>query len=219
MSSKKGYVNTSIPLINALFKFKIFIILSNWTFQGMLYADKTERLFRLLLDGLMALILYVIFINFISSSYVALIFAFLIAHTLNWIFNGQLFVLGRYVGIKPNKHDDFCDYTKELKYRAEKEISVQSIAIYGSMSRKELRESSDLDVRIIRKKGFINGIRACFFVLLERIRAFSNKFPLDIYLLDSFNNLSKLNEQPMILYDTQNILEKFYRYKEVFCWK
>lgn len=208
MSSKKGYVNTSIPLINSLFKFKIFIILSNWTFQGMLYADKTERLFRLLLDGIITLVLYIIFINFISSGYIALIFSFLIAHTFNWIFNGQLFVLGRYIGIKPNKHNEFEEYLKGLKYRAERTKSIQSVILYGSMSRKDLKNSSDLDVRIIRKKGFLNGLRSCLFGLYERKWAFFNKFPLDLYIIDSVKHLSKLrvDENPIILYDIDNSL-------------
>jgi hypothetical protein len=110
MSSKDGYVKTSIPLINALFKFKLFIVVSNWIFQGMLYADKTERVFRLLLDGLMTLILYAFFINLILDTHIVLIFSFFVAHTVNWIFNGQLFVLGRYIGIKPKKQDEFCKY-------------------------------------------------------------------------------------------------------------
>ena len=208
MSSKKGYVNTSIPFINSLFKFKIFIILSNWTFQGMLYADKTERLFRLLLDGLMTLVLYVILINFISSGYAALIFAFLIAHTFNWIFNGQLFVLGRYIGIYPNKHEDFEEYLKGLKYRAERAKSIQSVIVYGSMSREELKESSDLDVRIIRKKGFINGLKSCLFGLYERKWALFNKFPLDIYVIDNVKHLCKMraDEIPIILHDLDDSL-------------
>ena len=212
MSSKKGYVNTSIPLINALFKFKIFIILSNWTFQGMLYADKTERLFRLLLDGIMTLMLYAILINFISSSYIALIFAFLIAHTFNWIFNGQLFVLGRYIGIKPNKHKDFEEYLKGLKYRAERDKSIQSVAAYGSMSRRKLTESSDLDVRIIRIKGFKNGFKACLFGLVERIRALCNKFPLDMYILDNKDKLAHIrkDESPIIVYDSNKALSLYY---------
>lgn len=208
MSSKKGYVNTSIPLINALFKFKIFIILSNWTFQGMLYADKTERLFRLLLDGIMTLVFYAILVNFIPNGYIALIFAFLIAHTFNWIFNGQLFVLGRYIGIKPNKHNEFEKYLKGLKYRAESTKSIQSVILYGSISRKDLKNSSDLDVRIIRKKGFLNGLRSCLFGLYERKWAFFNKFPLDLYIIDSVKHLSKLrvDENPIILYDIDNSL-------------
>lgn len=212
MNSKKGYVSTSIPLINALFKFKIFIILSNWIFQGMLYADKTERLFRLLLDGIMTLFFYVILINFISSGYIALIFAFLIAHTFNWIFNGQLFVLGRYIGIKPNKHNDFTNYIEKLKYKVGKNKSIQLVVVYGSMSRKELKESSDLDVRIVRKTGIINGFRACFFGFSERKNALLNRFPLDLYIVDSINPLSKMrfDEVPIIIYDPDNLMKLQY---------
>jgi predicted nucleotidyltransferase len=203
MSSKDGYVKTSIPLINALFKFKLFIVISNWIFQGMLYADKTERAFRLLLDGLIALILYAFFINLIPGAYTVLTFSFFVAHTANWIFNGQIFVLGRYVGIKPKKQDEFCKYINELKYRAEREKSIQLVAVYGSMSRKKLSESSDLDVRIIRKRGFLNGLKACLFGFSERTRALFDKFPLDLYVIDSKDHLSKIrgDEAAIVIYN------------------
>lgn len=210
MSSKDGYVKTSIPLINALFKFKLFIVVSNWIFQGMLYADKTERVFRLLLDGLMTLILYAFFINLILDTHIVLIFSFFVAHTVNWIFNGQLFVLGRYVGIKPKKQDKFCIYINELKSRVEREKSIQLVAIYGSLSREELNENSDLDVRIIRKNGFLNGLRACLFGFSERTRALFSRFPLDIYVIDSPNHLLKMrkDESPKILYDPYHISDQ-----------
>lgn len=210
MSSKDGYVKTSIPLINALFKFKLFIIISNWIFQGMLYADKTERAFRLLLDGLMTLILYAFFINLIQGAYTVLTFSFFVAHTVNWIFNGQLFVLGRYVGVKPKKQDHFDKYINKLKYRAEREKSIKLVAVYGSMSRNDLSESSDLDVRILRKRGFLNGLNACLFGFSERTIALFSRFPLDMYVIDSPNHLLKMrsDEVPEILYDPHNILNK-----------
>jgi hypothetical protein len=201
--SSKDYVKTSIPLINAFFKFKFFIVMSNWIFQGMLYADKTERAFHLLLDSVMTLILYVFLINLIPVVYIALAFSFFAAHTFNWIFNGQLFVLGRYLGVKPNRQNNFCKYINELKYRAKKEKSIQLVAVYGSMSRKKLNEFSDLDVRIIRKKGFLNGLKACLFGFSERTRALFNKFPLDLYVVDSNDHLSKLrkDETAIVIYN------------------
>jgi predicted nucleotidyltransferase len=90
-----------------------------------------------------------------------------------------------------------------LKYRAERETSIQLIAIYGSMSRKELSESSDLDVRILRKKGFLNGLKACLFGSFERTRSLFNKFPLDLYVIDSKDHLSKTREDEtaIVIYD------------------
>lgn len=210
MSYKKGYVDISNPLIKALVKFKIVMILSNWTFQGMLYADKTERLFRLLLDGLMTLVLYVILINFISSSHAALIFAFLIAHTLNWIFNGQLFVLAKNFDILYNEPQRFIDYANGIKIRASRDKSIDCVVVYGSLVRGEIKTTSDLDVRIIRKSGIINGFRASVFGLMERSRALFNRFPLDIFVVDSTDHLLKMNddEKPQILYDQNGILRK-----------
>lgn len=207
MSSKKGYVDTSIPLINALLKFKIFIILTNWTFQGMLYADKTERSFRLLLDAIMIIILYSLFVNIIEETYINLIFSFILSHTINWVFNGQLFVLGRYIGIKPNKQDEFYEYSTKIKNRVQREKSIDCVLVYGSLVRREIKSTSDLDMRIIRKSGFVNGIRACFFGMMERSRALFNKFPLDLYVIDSTKHLMKMrfDEMPEVIYDSNNI--------------
>jgi predicted nucleotidyltransferase len=205
MSSKEGYVKTSIPLINSLFKYRFFIIITNWIFQGMLYADKTERSFRLLIDLILIFLLFPVISYLISNLYIVFVLSFFIAHTINWVFNGQLFVLGRYLGIKPNKQNEFLDYLNELKIRVERESSIQFVAAYGSMSREELSDTSDLDVRIIRKDGVINGIRACLFGFKERSKALFNRFPLDLYVIDSKNQLSKMrsDEEPIIIYNTQ----------------
>lgn len=193
MSSKDGYVKTPISFINHLFKFKIFIVLSNWTFQGMLYTDKTERSFRLLLDVVMMLTFYLIFIKLTSNVYIVLIFSFLVAHTFNWIFNGQLFVLGRYLGFKPHKDAEFPTYITKLKEKVEKTTYIQCVFICGSIVRGKLNNNSDLDVRILRKDGVINGLLACSFGLFERTNALFNLFPLDLYIIDSTNHINKIS--------------------------
>jgi predicted nucleotidyltransferase len=216
MSSKNGYVKTSIPFINKLFKYKIFIILSNWTFQGMLYADKTERTFRIMIDIVIAIVLYSVFFHFILNTYLLLFLSLLVAHTFNWIFNGQLFVLSRYIGIKPNKQHLFNVFLQEFKSRAEREKSIKTVVVYGSLSRGSSSETSDLDIRVIRKSGFTNGLRACIFGFLERLRAFFNKFPLDLYVIDGLDSLSKMrgDEYPIIVYDPQNVMSKIIQLEE-----
>jgi hypothetical protein len=49
--------------------------------------------------------------------------------------------------------------------------------------------------------GLANGIRACWFALKERTRAFFSGYPLDVYVLDSERPLDKLraDESPIVL--------------------
>jgi hypothetical protein len=116
--------------------------------------------------------------------------------------------LGRYLGLKPCKQGEFGVYTQQLKRRVQRKASIELVLLYGSTSRNELTENSDLDVRIIRKRGLINGLSACWFALCERSWAFINMFPLDIYVLDDGDKLSQMrkDEIPIIIYNSNNIL-------------
>lgn len=198
------------------------LTLSSWLFQGMLYMDQTEKHFKLLLDVLLFICLYII-INSLSefSNYIVFLASILIAHTLNWVFNGQIFVLLKNLKLIKNDSYRFFQYVDDLQSRIENEQSIQSAATYGSLSRNSLKETSDLDVRIIRKSGTLNGIKACFFVLLERSRGLISRFPIDIFVLDSTDSLGKLNddEPPIILYNSDNTILEFYKNKVVKFWK
>lgn len=175
------------------------LLFSSWLFQGILYMDTTERNFKILLDILIFLPLFILFnqyFNAISS----ILIAIMMAHTINWIFNGHIFGLLRVFGVTKTKHEVFIQYLDDLKKRSSNEDVINLVAVIGSLSREERKESSDLDIRIIRKKGFKNGLRASLFVMSERTKAFFNKFPIDIYLLDDYDKLSELGEPPVIIY-------------------
>jgi L-malate glycosyltransferase len=178
----------------------------NWTFQSLLYMDKTEKAFKLLLD-LILLIIFYIPLNGFLSPILSLIISFIMAHTINWIFNGHVFALLKTFGIIKTEPEKFTDYINNLKIRSSKEDSILLVAMFGSISRNELKETSDLDIRIIRKKGFINGIKTGLFVMLERSKSFFKRFPLDIYVLDDIRGLKKFDENPNIIYVNENRLE------------
>jgi predicted nucleotidyltransferase len=78
--------------------------------------------------------------------------------------------------------------------------------VYGSLTRGELRPTSDLDVRLIRRPGLVNGLRACWFVLRERTRAHLTGFPIDFLVLDSPRLLKRMrpDEPPLVIYDATN---------------
>lgn len=187
---------------------------SSWLFQGVLYMDKTERAFKMLLDLLLFLPLYSVlkwYYGTLLSAFVAVI----LAHTFNWAFNGQIFVLLKILGLINTEEEQFNDYLDNIKKRLEKEKSIYAAAAFGSFSRGEAKKSSDLDIRIVRRPGVINGLRACSFGVFERSRALFKKFPLDLYVVDSKKHLSKLrdDEVPVVLYDPDNFFNQFSKNK------
>lgn len=205
--TKKIYANINLGPLTPIFRFKIVIILTNWVFQGILYADKTEKSFKILLDVLLTTFLSFFMIPF-SSAYVGLLISLIMSHTILFIFNGQLFALAKNFDIVYNEPQIIIDYANGLKKRAAKEKSINCLVVYGSLVRGEIKPTSDLDVRIIRKSGVLNGFRACIFGLKERSRALFYRFPLDMYVIDSPNHLLKMrqDESPKILYDPYHIL-------------
>ncbi|AFV24610.1 hypothetical protein Mpsy_2406 [Methanolobus psychrophilus R15] len=209
MKEKKTYAHIDIGPLTMLFRFKAVIIFTNWLFQGLLYADKTERLFKISLDLLTTVMIFLILTNF--SIFPRIVIAFVISHTFYWIFNGQLFALAKNFGIVHNDPKRIIDYAYGIKGRASKEKSIDCVLVYGSLVREEIKDTSDLDLRIIRKPGNFNGMRACAFGMTERSRALFNRFPLDMFVIDSTSHLKKMrfDEKPRILYDPNNILLDF----------
>lgn len=206
--AKKIYANVSLGPLTPIFRFKVVIILTNWLFQGILYADKTEKIFKLCLDAIFTFIIYKIVLGL--GIHISLLEAFLISHTFNWIFNGQLFALAKNFGIVHNDPEKIIDYAYGIKERASGEKSINSVIVYGSLVRSEIKSTSDLDLRIIRKKGLLNGLRASVFGFKERSRALFHQFPLDMYVVDSPKHLLKMrsDEEPLVLYDTDRVLNK-----------
>lgn len=178
----------------------VFLVISSWLFQGLLYMDKTEKYFKILLEIVLLVFIYFLVSNMLNPV-LSFIIAILASHTINWIFNGQIFVVFKNLRLIETETEDFIKFLDQITKRLDKEDSIILAATFGSLSRKELKKTSDLDVRVVRKKGLVNGVRSSFFVMLERSRAFFNRFPLDIYLLDNRNGLYSLDEDPNIFYE------------------
>ncbi len=175
-------------------------VTTHWTFQGMLYMDSTERRFKIVCDILLSLFGFVWLKKYLPTRF-ALSSAFFWAHTLNFLFNAQLWVVLKHYGMVQLTYEAFDHYSQRLADRIQREPTLCYAALYGSRVRDEWQPSSDLDVRVVRKAGWWNGLRACCFVMSERTRALWAGFPLDIYLLDSLEPLDKMraDEKPLVL--------------------
>lgn len=206
MKEEKIYSNIDIGFLTPIFRLKIVVIITNWIFQGLLYADRTEKTFKITFDLLLTALLFLIIPN--SDLVIGLTTSFFISHSFNWIFNGQLFALAKNFRLVHNEPERIIKYADGIKNRASNNKSINCVAVYGSLVRGEIKSTSDLDMRIIRNPGILNGFYACIFGFKERFRALVSRFPLDLYVIDSPKHLLKMssNEVPEILYDPTNIL-------------
>jgi len=174
--------------------------------------DRTEKAFAIFLE-IKTILVFSVFTVKLTGLFTGLLVSFVIAHTINWLFNGQVFQLFKNLGFTKISRRRFIEYSIALQRRVAKQGSLSAAAIFGSLARGELKESSDLDVRIIRRSGTVNGVKACTFTFLERTRAFLHGFPLDVCTFDSLRSLSKLksDESPIILYDPDKKFVKSYQ--------
>ena len=173
--------------------------------------DTSEKIFFALLDCIFCILFFFLAAaSFVSPVY-SMLMGVVTGHTLHWLFDGHFYVLLKKLGYAHTEASQFDDYIAKLTQRAKREPSVAAVAAFGSLSRGQLTPKSDLDVRVIRHPGVVNGLKACFFTFLERSRALLVSLPLDIYTLDNIRGLKKLrsDEPPVILYDPQKLLHEF----------
>lgn len=175
----------------------------HWFFQCLLAMDHTERAFKLLADAILTVIFYLL-LRLMLPDVAALCLAWLSAHTLNFIFNSQIYSVLKSFGYVKHSMGEFTAYIRSFTGRAQRQPGIRWAAIYGSLARGELAAASDLDIRVIRAPGLRNAARACLFTMAERTRALLARFPLDILLLDSPRLLQQLrpDEPPQVILDT-----------------
>jgi predicted nucleotidyltransferase len=187
----RGYANVSHPALRWLLRSPVAAVAAHWFFQGMLYMDATERWFKLALDGLLT-VLAAIPLRIWFRSDMAWLAAFILAHTLNFLFNGQLWGVLKHYGLVRLSRPVFESHLCQLSRRTRNEPSIRWAGVYGSLARGGWSPTSDLDVRLVRKPGVANALRACVFVLAERSRALLHRFPLDIYVLGDPGQLAAM---------------------------
>jgi len=187
----KGYAKLASPVSQWVVRRPALAVGVHWMFQSLLYMDTTERWFKIGIDIFLTILGGGILWLWIPGWYMWLA-AFLLAHTINFLFNGQLWGVLKHYGLIVCEHEKFEQYVNGFAERARREPSIHQVLVIGSLSRQEWRTESDFDARIVRYPGFVNGIRACWFLVAERTRALVAIFPIDVYVLDSSDSLGRL---------------------------
>jgi predicted nucleotidyltransferase len=196
----KSYANIHTPWLRPIVTRKSGALALHWLFQGLLYMDPTERWFKLGLDLLLTLVLGGILRLWLALP-LAIGGGFAVAHSLNFLFNGQMYGVLKTFGTVSHSGATFNAELERLRARVTEEPCILYAAAYGSLARGEWSETSDLDVRVVRAPGFRSAWRVCWFAARERARAFLKRFPLDIYVLDGHFSLEKMSEKsiPIVL--------------------
>lgn len=194
------------------------LVISNWLFQGIPNSDRTEKAYKIIFSLLLSGIIFVFLNGYFQISLLrALASGIFIGHTINWLVNGNFsnIIIHRLFLATVDKRSIF-DYLESLSERLKNTTSIIYATSHGSICNGNLKPSSDVDVALVRNKGFIHGLSALYFVVRERKIADWKGIPLEIYLMDSIDaaiNRFKNEDNPVVLYDPHNIIDRYYKSK------
>lgn len=210
MKRKKLPAFVKNPLLVEFFQSRLGRIFSNWVLQGMLYMNKIEIAYKLALDLLFTLLIVLFVLG--GDSLLDWLFALMIAHTLNWILNGQPVALLMHIDIGKNNANKFISYIENLEKRIVNKDYLAACAAYGSLSVGNYKPTSDIDIRVILKKDLISQLLAAHFCFIERVKAFLAGFPLDLYAFTLEEAQVKMSpkEPPIVFLDPEGQLRKIY---------
>jgi len=188
-----------------------------WLHQGFLYQDRTQQVARALLEiGPTCLCAWAFSALFDVSLHGATVwvYAMLVSHSLNWVFNHNWWaeMLFTFPSLRNPGPQKTALYLKDLADRLSRSRSISGVLLFGSLSRGAWHDRSDLDMRILRRPGILNGVRAVCAMMRERFLALLAHQPLDVYLADDVVFLEKMrqDETPVFLVKRDERLERRY---------
>ncbi len=162
----------------------LFILAVNWLLQGVRGMDPKEIGFRLLLLALGTLLAGWALAGLFALPYLTgSALGLLVAHTLNFLLNGQLWVVLRY-----------CPGYRREPARLARAIGVllddvarrpwlaEAVLLGSTVTRLTApRSRADIDLRLIFPPGFAGWLRTNLYLLRLRFMASCTGLPLDVY--------------------------------------
>lgn len=184
--SKLKY-NTS-NLLNKILNLKVLVLLSNLIFQGIPYMTFGEKLYKISITLFFALMFYLMMGDIILS--------LCFGHVLNYIVNGQFFVVYRYIGKKDTMNFSILKDFLLLIQRQSEIFNPIDILFTGSFSKGTMSRQSDLDIRIYHKAGFVNSVKSYIMASVLRFSGLLMKFPIDVYCFSDLKFLGPNKVHP-----------------------
>ena len=178
----------------------------SWTLQAVHVLDKKEMVFLIVLELIpIAVIVWLAVVGVFS--WWAALGAFVVLHTLFWLFNSTWLVGFRefYTGFKGKgilSVIDFVDWSmEELKDCG----NISAIAIYGSICRHKYHDRSDFDLRIVQERSYLKTYFKM--IKLRAVAIWKYRIPIDLKLVDSVDFLKeemREDEHPIIPFNKYN---------------
>ena len=194
------------------------LVFSNWLFQGIIHADKTEKIYKILFSIISIFFFFSVYvICFKMPLGLSILAGAFSGHTLNWLLNCNFYVIvvHRLYLSHFDKQNAF-NYLDSLADRLQTNQSILYATAHGSICTGNLKSSSDIDVALVRTKGFENALCALFFVTREKKIADLKGIPLEIYLIDNPGaalDRFKAEQNPVAIYDPKNTVDLYYSAK------
>lgn len=182
-----------------------FILCTNWLTQGMRGMDRKELAFRMLFEALI-----VLFLN--MGLGVSLLMALVAGHTINFTFNGQLWVCVRYCPFyrrDPAVLDQFLDRLTHLVRRSTAVHEALCIGSQGGLGSRRT-ERSDIDLRVIFAAGLRGWLSGNLLLIKLRSEALVRGVPLDLYGYDDLRSLARFDQREplLVLLDRRGRIER-----------
>ena len=189
----------------------------SWLHQGFTYLDNTQRTFRMLSETTTSVLLVYLLHSILDLSlerYPLWLLSALITHTLFWIFDSNWWanMMFTFPSLRNPGEQATVDYLDFMSRRIKRNKSITGMLLYGSISRGQWHDRSDLDMRFLRRPGFLNGLASVLILYRERLIALLTKQPLDIYIADDVDFLLKMrkDESPVALKKEDKRLDELY---------
>ncbi len=187
-----------------LCRFGFMIFLSAWILQGIRIMNWREATLKVALTVIPTAILIMFGVHFIL--------AFIIAHTLNFAFNGQLYAMYTHMGATNVTPQHFLEITELFAQTCATKSYLNAAIAYGSLSRGCFKSTSDIDLRLIPQKGELNWWKCVLFAFGLRIISFLKGYPLDLYVYDPAVVVKRMrtDELPIMLYERDGYMKEWY---------
>lgn len=183
-------------------RYGFMIFLSAWFLQGVRITNWREIVIRYSIDAVLMTVMILLGVHWSL--------AFVIAHSINFTFNGQLFAMYTHMGATGVKADKFLNDTIRISKKIGKHKFIRASIAYGSLSRGCYKETSDIDIRLIPAEG--GWWRTALYAVWLRTWAFFIHYPLDMYCYDPEVVVKKMrtDELPIMVNEREKCMLKWY---------
>jgi len=172
--------------LSYLLSFRLVVFLSNIVFQGIRYMSFGEKIYKISIT-----IIFAMLVNFVIEN---IFISVIIGHLINYIVNGQFYVVFRYLSNKQTMSREDLDEYINLIEKYIKIFKPLDVLVIGSFCRGKMSKTSDLDIRLYHKSDLVSSLKAYIMATILRLIGLWIKFPIDIFCFSDLIFLEKIDK-------------------------